>query len=297
MILAFLAAACAVAGAQTASAATSRVQIDVAGQKREVLLIQFERLKRSARAAIIVLRGGGPRVRNALTDRRGIGLSPVVRSSGVVIAYPEAVDATWTLGGSGPDDIAFVRALANKLVADGIADRRRVFLAGVSSGGVLALKVACSGAEEFAGYAAMISALPADLASSCKIGKPTPFMLMNGTANPLIPWQGGKAGLVTFKDNVLSAEETLKPFAQAAQCGSDRSKQDMPDRDPADGSRVVVERGNGCKALIELVRVEGGGHTLPGRPSLSDRGVPVGARNNDVSTPRVLWDFVRRAVR
>ena len=35
---------------------------------------------------------------------------------------------------------------------------------------------------------------------------------------------------------------------------------------------------------------------LDARPA-GPRAVPVGARNNDVSTPRVLWDFVRRAVR
>jgi polyhydroxybutyrate depolymerase len=297
MPAALAAALCALSGAEPARAATGRVQIDVAGQKRDVLLIEFERLKRVSRTAIIVLRGGGPRVRNALTDRRGIGLSPVVRNSGVVIAYPEAVDATWSLGAKGPDDAAMVRALANKLVNDGLADRRRIFLAGVSSGGVLALKIACGGADYLAGVVAMNSAIPADTVANCKIGKPTPFMLMNGTANPLIPWQGGKANLETFKDPVVSAEETLKPFAEAAQCGADRNKQEMPDRDPADGSRVVIERLNGCKAPIELVRVDGGGHTLPGRPARGDRGVPVGARNNDISTPRVLWDFVRRAAK
>ena len=280
-----------------ASAATGRTSVDVAGQKRSVLLIEFERLKRSPRTAIIVLRGGGASARNALTDRRGIGLSPVVRSAGVVIAYPDAVDGRWNLGAGGVDDVAFVRALAAKLVADGVAHPRRIFIAGESSGGILAMRIACEGADFIAGLAVMISAMPSAMAPSCKIAKPTALLMINGTADPLVPYQGGTANLGAFKENVLSVEETLKPFLAAAQCNGERTKHDAPDRDPNDGSRVVVENFAGCKTPVELVRVEGGGHTLPGRPARADRGVAVGALNNDISTPRVISDFVRRVAR
>ncbi len=47
----------------------------------------------------------------------------------------------------------------------------------------------------------------------------------------------------------------------------------------------------GCKAPVELVKIEGGGHTLPGTRPVSDRGQPVGARNGDIDTARFLLDF------
>lgn len=281
----------------SAGAATGRISVDVAGQKRDVRLIETERLKRSPRTVIIVLGNVGSRARIASPDRRGIGLGQVVRGAGVIIAYPDARDAKWNLGAGAPDDAGFVRALANKLVSDGVADRRRIFLAGVSSGGFLALKIACENADYLAGVAVMISAMPTEIAANCKVAKPIPFMLMNGTADPRLPWLGGKADLASFKDNVVSAEDTMKPFATAAQCNGERTKSEVPDRDPNDGSRIIVEKFSGCKSIVELVRVDGGGHTLPGRPVRSDRGAPVGAQNNDVSTPRVIWDFVRRAMK
>jgi polyhydroxybutyrate depolymerase len=278
-----------------AEAATGRVTIDVDAQKRDFLLIEYGRLKRKPRTLIIVLRGAGSRARNASTDRRGIGLSPVVKRAGVVIAYPESLDNKWNLDGK--SDSSFIRGIVSKLVSDGIVDKKRVFVAGISSGGMLAMKIACENPDYIAGVAALISTMPTGLAASCKIGRPTPFFLMNGTSDPVIPYEGGKSSLRDYTGDVASTDATLAPFLAAAQCGKEHTTMEMPDRDPADGSRVSIDRFTGCKAIVELARVTGGGHTLPGRPTRSDRGVAVGAQNNDVSTPRVLWDFVRRSLR
>jgi polyhydroxybutyrate depolymerase len=120
---------------------------------------------------------------------------------------------------------------------------------------------------------------------------------MNGTANPLAPWQGGRANLGGVKEDILSAEATLAPFAAANDCGSQRVAREYPDRDPTDGSRVVMERLSGCRHVVELVRVEGGGHTLPGRPARSDRGQSVGAQNRDVNISGLIASFVRQSLR
>jgi len=58
-----------------------------------------------------------------------------------------------------------------------------------------------------------------------------------------------------------------------------------------------MERLVGCKRMVELVRVEGGGHTLPGRPVRADRGQSVGAINRDVNVSRLIAEFVRRSAR
>ena len=100
-----------------------------------------------------------------------------------------------------------------------------------------------------------------------------------------------------FKEEVASAEATLALFAAANDCSSQRNLKEFPDRDPDDGSRVVLERPSGCKHIVELVRIEGGGHTLPGRPARADRGQSVGAQNRDVNVSRLIAEFVRRSER
>jgi polyhydroxybutyrate depolymerase len=276
-----------------AQAVTGRLNIEVAGQKRTALFVEPERLKRSPRTAIIVLHGA-----NNGSGRRiqaNLGLDEMLKASGAVAVYPDALDGAWNVNGdAGPDDPAFLRALAARLVADGVADRRKIFLIGVSTGGMLALRMGCQAPDYLAGVGALIAGLPAKWAAACK-PSPLAFLLVNGTANPLVPFQGGPVKLPGFKDDVVSAEATMAPFAAANDCSSQRNLHEFPDRDPSDGSRVIMERLIGCKRMVELVRVEGGGHTLPGRPARSDRGQSVGALNKDVNVSRVVAEFVRRS--
>jgi polyhydroxybutyrate depolymerase len=278
-----------------AQAVTGRLSIDVAGQKRTALFVEPERLKRAPRTAIIVLHGA-----NNGSGRRiqaNLGLDEMLRATGAVAVYPDALDGAWNVSGEGgPDDPAFLRALAARLVADGVADRRKIFLIGASTGGMLALRIGCQSPDYLAGVGALIAGLPAKIAAACK-PPPLAFLLLNGTANPLMPYQGGLVKLPGFKDEIASAEATMAPFAAANECSSQRSAHEFPDRDPGDGSRVIMERLVGCKRMVELVRVEGGGHTLPGRPARADRGQTVGAINRDVTVSRLIVEFVRRSQR
>ena len=288
-----------------AQAATGRLHFDINGQKRSATLVEHERLKRGPRTTIIVLHGNNrPNLRGnpayGRVAQRSIGLDEQVRSYGTLLVYPDGLEGRWNFepGEAKPDDVAFIRALAARLVSTGFADRNRIFVAGVSTGGMMALRIGCEGADFIAGTIALISALPAKEAAVCNPSRPLAVMLLNGTANPIVPFAGGATTVQTMTDEVVSAEASLAPFAQVASCtqGS-KSTQTLPDRDPGDGSRIFVDRLNGCKTLIELVRIEGGGHTLPGRPSRTDRGVPVGAQNNDANVARLVADFVRRAAR
>ena len=278
-----------------AQAVTGRLVIDAAGQKRTAVIVEPGRLKRSLRTAIIVLHGAnngsGRRVQTYL------GLDEAARAAGAVMVYPDALESGWNFTGeAGPDDPAFLRALAAKLVADGVADRRKIFLIGISTGGMMALRVGCQTPDYLAGVGALLAGLPTKLAEGCK-PPPLAFLLLNGTANPLVPFQGGQVRLAGVKGEVLSAEATMAPFAAANGCSTQRSSHEFPDRDLDDGSRVVMERLSGCKHMVELVRVEGGGHTLPGRPTRADRGQSVGAQNRDVNASRLIMEFIRRSER
>lgn len=290
-------------GSSVAGAATGRLHLDVGGHRRSATVVEHERLKRSPRTTIIVLHGGRQaKVRGSVARvaRRSLGLEEQVRNQGVLLVYPDGLDGRWSIdpGVGKVDDVAFIRALAARLVSAGLSDKRKIFVAGVSSGGMMALRIGCEGADFVAGTIALLSAMTAPEAAACKPSRPIAALLLNGTANPLVPFGGGAVKLPRLTEDVVSAEASLAPFAQAAAC-SDRphSTQTLPDRDPKDGSRVVVELYAGCRTPVELVRIEGGGHTLPGRPNRIDRGAPVGAQNNDANVARLVTDFVRRASR
>ncbi|MBV9066425.1 MAG: alpha/beta hydrolase fold domain-containing protein [Methylobacteriaceae bacterium] len=279
---------------QSALAAAAHVTIESGGQRRTAVLVERERLKLGRRPVIVVLHGGsgsGARV------RRNLGLEETIRSRNVTLVYPDAINGHWgETKETAQRDIDFLGILLDRLIANGTADRRKIFVVGSSTGGMLALRIACERAgEPYAGMATIIANLPADIAESCQPPKPIPLMVINGTANPIMPYAGGTTKITDSKVDVVSTEATLAPFAKADGCGEGRTTIALPDRDPKDGTRSYIDKLNGCKVPVELIRVEGGGHTIPGRFSAgTTRGQPVGAHTNDFDAAHAIWDFFRR---
>jgi polyhydroxybutyrate depolymerase len=277
-----------------AAAAAGHVTIESGGLRRTAVLVERERLKLGRRAVIVVLHGGsgsGARV------RRNLGLEDTIRSRNVSLLYPDAIGGRWgETKEAAQRDVDFLHTLIDRLIANGTADRRKIFLVGSSTGGILALRIACDRAgEAYAGIATVIANLPADIADTCQPPKAIPLMVINGTANPIIPFAGGKTKVSDGNIEVASTDATLAPFSKAAGCGDGRTTTPLADKDPKDGTRSYLEKLNGCKAPIELIRVEGGGHTIPGRFTAgTTRGQPVGAHANDFDAAHVIWEFFRK---
>ena len=277
-----------------ALAASGRLQFESGGKSRSAFVVDQQRLKRGLRPTLIILHGGSG---SGLRTRRNLGLEDVIRSHGVVVVYPDATDGHWDLTDAGmARDSQMLRDLIRKLVDQRVSDGRRIYLLGLSTGGILALQFACDSPDRLAAVGALIAAMPEALAASCKLPKPLPFVLLSGTANPYLPYTGGSANLRDFKGSVSSAEATLAPFKAAAGCSDGAKTVAVPDRDPKDQSRVFIDVFKGCKAPVEFIRVEGGGHSVPGRwRGPTDRGMSPGVHNNDVDASRLIWDFFKSA--
>ncbi len=275
-----------------AAAASGRISIESGERMRTAILVQHRRLKQARRPLVIVLRASrekGQRVRHSL------GLDEMASSAGPVLVYPDPLGGRWSEA-PGPEaarDAVFIRDLIARLVADGLVDRRKVFLVGVSNGGFTALRLACDSTQLFAGAAAVISAAPADLGASCRPSRPLPLLMIVGTADPFIPYAGGKAALPESKIDVLSVDAALAIFGKAAGCGEGRTTTPIPDRDPHDGTRSYLDKLNGCKVPVEALRVEGGGHSIPGHLSRGET-ASRGAHSNDFEAARTIWDFFSR---
>ena len=274
-----------------ALAAAGRVTIVSDGVPRTAILVQHRRLKQARRPAVIILRGG--REKGARL-RRTFGFDEMARSSGAVLIYPEPLAGRWTVA-PGPEarrESVFIHDLIAKFVARGIAERRKVFLVGIGSGGMMALRLACDEKSVFAGMAVLGASLPSDLEASCKPSHPIPLMMIAGTADPEIPLHGGKEGLPHGKTELLSIDATLGLFGKAAGCAGGMTTTNLAYKDLRDGTRAYLDKLNHCAVPVEAVRIEGGGHALPG---LSSEGGPGhGLGNGDVNSAKLVWDFFRR---
>jgi polyhydroxybutyrate depolymerase len=273
-----------------ALAAAGRVTIVSEGVPRTAILVQHRRLKQARRPAVIILRGG--RERGARL-RRIFGFEEMARSSGAVLIYPEPLAGRWA-DAPGPEarrDSVFIHDLIAKFVARGIADRGKVFLVGIGTGGMMALRLACDEKNVFAGIAVLGASLPSDLEASCKPSHPVPLMMIAGTTDTVAPFHGDEASLPHGKTELLSIDATLGLFGKAAGCAGGMTTTSFPGKDLHDGARVYLDKLNNCQVPVEAVRIEGGGHPLPG---LSSEGGPGhGLAKGDFNSTKLVWDFFR----
>jgi polyhydroxybutyrate depolymerase len=270
-------------------AAAGRITFVSDGVPRTAIFVQHRRLKQARRPAVIILRGG--REKGARL-RRIFGFEEMARSSGAVLIYPEPLAGHWG-DAPGPEahrDSIFIRDLIAKFVARGIADRGKVFLVGIATGGTMALRLACDEKNVFAGVAVLGTSPPSDLEATCKPSHPIPLMMIAST-DSMVPIHGGKASLPHGKAELLSIDATLGLFGKAAGCAGGMTTTIFPDKDLHDGTRAYLDKLNNCEVPVEAVRIEGGGHALSG---VSSEGGPGhGLASGDVNSAKLVWDFFR----
>jgi polyhydroxybutyrate depolymerase len=255
---------------------------------------------------VLLLHGGGGRG-DRVNRAMGYGPSREAAERGWVLVTPDGHDKSWNDGrevfenvspsGQPIDDLGFLNKLVDQLAAEGTIDPNRVFVMGMSNGGHMAYSLAVHRADRFHTIAPLISNLPKGMDGEAP-SRPVSVLVMNGTKDPLIPYNGGE--VVVFGKNrgqVRSTDDTIAWWAQHNQCPSPPEVLPLKDRDPNDGIQTVMETRRNCAdgSEVTLVRVEGGGHTWPGGPQYLPEKM-IGPTSNDVDAVRMAFRFFDRHV-
>jgi polyhydroxybutyrate depolymerase len=220
---------------------------------------------------IIILHGGNGDADHEM-ERSGLGQHGA--QQGFATVFPQAKGGYWNffppgkengqfkhhfkrLGGL-PDDVAFLKMVVADLTKSGIADPKRVYLAGRSLGGVMALRLACVDAGSFAAIGLLISTMPDVTGSECQPGRPIPALIINGTDDRVLPYRGERG---VRGDVLWSTQRLVGFFRQLNGCGEPAQQSVLPGKHV---HKVLVERSTGCTgAPVVLYSVVGGGHEVP----------------------------------
>ena len=222
-------------------------------------------------------------------------------AQGFVVLYPEGFQNTWNdcrKGSPQParqlniDDEVFAEAMiAKEFAAHGI-DRKRVFSMGWSNGGQLGYRFALERANLFAGVAAISASLPLPANLACTpSGAAMPVMIINGTEDPINPFDGGDVMLgFTNLGPVYSSRETGQYWAKLNGITSAPEMKTLPHKVAADPSHVQsFTWSKEGKPTVVLYAVQGGGHVVPtGTPQMWGG---LGLATGDLDAPAVIWDF------
>ncbi len=197
-------------------------------------------------------------------------LEGIARERGFVVAYLQGFGshfndcrrhAPFTARTEGIDDVAFTRAVVLDLERQDGVDRGRVYALGYSNGGHMAFRLALEAPELVAGIVAVAANVPAgeDLVCRQVPGQLPAVVLVEGTRDPINPYEGGHVTIFGFGDrgNVLSARESAVWFALRA--GSAVAVPRRPLGDAGDAE----EQDFGNPACVRLITIPGGGHVVP----------------------------------
>ncbi|WP_035963303.1 PHB depolymerase family esterase [Bradyrhizobium sp. URHA0013] len=288
--------------ALAATSAASADTIDIDGVKRSYTVqLPAKRLV----PLVVVLHGKTQRGADMMTRT---AWPQVAKREGFAVVFPDGLNHAWadarTKAGpalrgppAGTDDVAFIAKLVEKLVASGTADPRRVYVTGISNGGAMAMTLVCARADLFAAGASVSMNLTDEAAVTCHPSRPLPMLLMNGTADPLVPYEGGRGSSYYAADGFWSTDETLAFWRKLNGCETDNADAtDLPDRAPADQSTVtrISSRCPGGHDVV-LYRINQGGHRMPGfSPDARFPKVAaslLGSQNGDIDAAETIWTF------
>lgn len=254
---------------------------------------------------VLALHGGGGTGLNMEQLTLG-GFNRLSETHGFAVIYPDGVDRHWNDGRGvadyrahreDVDDVGFISALIEHLAQTQGIDRGRVYATGISNGGLLSMRLAHELSHKIAAIAPVAISVTDKIAAMRAPARPIPIVLIPGTHDPLVPWDGGNLGFQGGRavGRVLSVAETVRYWVNHNRCAPTPTVTREPDRSPGDGTRVRREAYAGCSEGAEVVVyvVEGGGHTWPGGlPYLPER--VIGRTSRDIYANEVIWDFFKK---
>jgi len=272
-----------------------------ASSRDEPGTLQFGGLNRTYRvhvpagpAAGLVLNlhgGGGTGAgQEGLTD-----FDSVADATNLVVVYPDGYDKSWADGrGASPadrrhvDDVGFLVALTGKLVNEFGVASGHVFAAGMSNGGFMANKLGCDRADVFAAIASVAGTLGVGMA--CNPSRPVSVLAAHGTADPLVPFNGGDVHGRGGVSHSVSASSMVDKWRSVDGCQGEPSKQELPD--VGDGTFVRRFDSTACAASSEVVfyRIDDGGHTWPGGKQYLPRAI-IGPTTRAFDASEVIAQF------
>lgn len=230
-------------------------------------------------------------------------LTAAADKRGVVLVFPDGINKQWCDGRTEMlenkdkiyDDVGFISKIIDTMVTNYGIDPTRVYATGISNGGFMSVRLAMDLSEKIAAVAPVAAQVSKALKDN-RPKLPISIMIVNGTKDPLVPFDGGDLRLFGFgrsRGKVLSTDETVELFRRHNGCDRTLKKLKLEDKTPNDGATVEIEKYTGGKYGTEviLLKIIGGGHTWPGgkqylRPRI------IGTVCRDINASEMILDFL-----
>lgn len=204
------------------------------------------------------------------------GFNTLADQKDFIVVYPQSEGSGW-----GMDDTSYVAALLAHVATTLPVDPARIDAAGFSEGGFFAEQLACQlPREPLAAMVAVGATLAQVQTLLCSPAHPVSVLLMDGTADQYVPFDGG----VRFGYELDSAPDTAATWAHIDACGQPKAQTLSPVTAGALQVQTTVYRDCASETSVVLDAIQGGAHIWP---SSGD----AGATASGLDATTIAWDF------
>lgn len=256
-------------------------------------------------ATVLVLHGGSG---NAQSIQGFTGMNFFANQHGFIAVYPQGAGIappgfSWadgrgtTADDAGIDDIGFMHALLDTLQLAYNADPDSLYATGFSNGGFMTQRMACEMNDRFAAIGAVGCSMDTSLYANCTPANPLGMLMMVGTNDPEIPYEGGEMTNPAVNP-IVGVEDAFTFWVDALECSAEVIENEVPDFNTEDNSTVefTLHPDCTCDQTAVLYRIINGGHTWPGveLPDLEDL---LGETNEDIHASDIQLLFFKEHAR
>jgi polyhydroxybutyrate depolymerase len=237
---------------------------------------------------VIVMHGAGG---NGAGMERITGFDQVAERETFIVVYPDGIDGGWGDGrepADPNDDVSYLEHVMD-FVSDGFAiDQERIYATGYSMGGMMSYRLGCLLPGRIAAVASVASTFPEYQQPDCDPAPPVPVMMVLGTYDDVIPWDG--------RPGYFSTQESVEYWLAHNECVAKADIIEEFDIMPVDKLRARRETFNQCAegSEVTLFGAVGGGHSWPGHPGVAELVPVLGGTSMDFDATFVIWEFFQR---
>lgn len=251
---------------------------------------------------VIVLHGGGG---NAANAAKLTGFDRVAAREGLIAVYPDGTSTrsggrmlTWNAGhccaaamDAGVDDVGFIAAIVDALIASGRADPTRVSVTGMSNGAMLTHRLGRELSSRIAAIAPVAGAVFGDEPAP---QAPVPAFVVVGADDQVVPPAGGPLTVRLLLGRKQAADRDVAPAIAQASYWARHNGCGEPTRTQTAAYARTEWTACTSGAPVVFLSVAGNGHAWPGGEP-GRRGAAQPTRAFDAT--EAMWAFFRTQVR
>lgn len=248
---------------------------------------------------VLFFHGGGG---NAKHGAANYGWKEKADEKGFIVAYPNGTGPipTWNVPhGCGSahrnniDDVGFVRALLKELQSKLQIDSNRIFVTGMSNGGMLSHRLAAELSDQIAAAAPVAGCIGGKENANetekriQQPANPVAMLIVHGKEDKNVPYDGGRAQGVEPNRIDISTADGVQFWVKANKCEPTAKKE------TSHGGNVLKEEYTSPSgADVVFYTIVDGGHSWPG--SKMRRFRQKSESTNSISATDVAWDFFEK---